>query len=204
MNKAKINLIVDSLLFLSIAAIVGIGLLMKYVLVPGYQRWEMYARNVDLLFRGLDRHDWGAVHYVIGLVFLALLVLHVVLHWGMIISISRKLIPNRLARRLLAVMLVTSAILLTAFSAFVKPEVQERGRGTGCGHSRAGCGTSSRGDAQTRPYGQESPHSLRRADRPSRTRQRVRQRSTRRSRPTSLPLTESVSRRRRCCPALLH
>ena len=33
MNKARINPIVDLLLFLSIAAIVRIGLLMKYVLV---------------------------------------------------------------------------------------------------------------------------------------------------------------------------
>ena len=204
MNKAKINLIVDSLLFLGIAAIAGIGLLMKYVLVPGYQRWEMYGRNVDLLFWDLDRHDWGAIHYVIGLVFLTMLVLHVVLHWGIIISISRKLIPNRLARRLLAVLLVTSAILLTAFSAFVKPEIQERGRGTGRPHSRAGCGTSPRGDAQTGFYGHDRPHALRCADCPSRTHYRVRQRSTHRSRPTSLPLTESVSRRKRCCPALLH
>jgi len=204
MSKAKINLIVDAILFLTIAAIAGIGLLMNYVLVPGYQRWEMYGRNVDLLLWGLNRHGWGAIHYALGLVFAGLLLLHVVLHWGMIVCICRKLIPNRVTRRLLAVILVTSAVLLAAFSAFVKPEVRERGRGTGCGHGRAGCGTSPRGDAQTGPPGQESPHSLRWADRPSRTRHRVRQRSTRRSCPRSLPLTESVPRRYRCCSALLH
>ena len=133
MNKAKLNLVIDGLLFLNAAAIAGIGLLVKYVLVPGFREWEIYGRNVDLRFWGLDRHEWGAIHYVLGLVFLALLVLHVVLHWGMIVSISRKLIPSRLARRVVATMLVVLGILLMAFSVFVKPEIQERGKGLGRG-----------------------------------------------------------------------
>jgi len=129
MSKAKLNLVIDGLLFLDVAAIAGIGLLTNYVLVPGFRQWEIYGRAVDLRFWGLDRHEWGAVHYVLGLVFLGLLVLHVILHWGMIVSISRKLIPHRLARRMVAAMLLVLAVLLMAFSAFVKPEVQERGRG---------------------------------------------------------------------------
>ena len=36
MKKSKLNLILDALLLLCIAAIGGIGFLMKYVLVPGY------------------------------------------------------------------------------------------------------------------------------------------------------------------------
>jgi len=136
MSKAKLNLVIDGLLFLNVAAIAGIGLLINYVLVPGFRQWEIYARNVDLRFLGLERHEWGAVHYVLGLVFLALLVLHVVLHWGMIVSISRKLIPNRLARRIVAAILLVLAVLLMAFSVFVKPDVQERGKGLrrGDGH----------------------------------------------------------------------
>ncbi len=133
MSKAKLNLVIDGLLFLNVAAIAGIGLLINYVLVPGFRQWEIYARNVDLRFLGLERHEWGAVHYVLGVVFLALLVLHVVLHWGMIVSISRKLIPNRLARRIVAAILLVLAVLLMAFSVFVKPDVQERGKGLGRG-----------------------------------------------------------------------
>lgn len=133
MSKAKLNLVIDGLLFLNVAAIAGIGLLINYVLVPGFRQWEIYARNVDLRFLGLERHEWGAVHYVLGVVFLALLVLHVVLHWGMIVSISRKLIPNRLARRIVAAILLVLAVLLMAFPVFVKPDVQERGKGLGRG-----------------------------------------------------------------------
>ena len=134
MIKAKINLIIDAFLFLAVAAIAGIGLLINYVLVPGVQRRVIYGRNVDLLFWGLNRHDWGAIHYVLGLVFLLLLVLHIVLHWGMIVGISRKLIPGRFARCLAAAILATLVILLTVFPAFVKPELREGGRGMGRGH----------------------------------------------------------------------
>lgn len=133
MSKSKLNLIIDMLLLLCIAAMAGIGFLMKYVLVAGYQRWEIYNRNVESFFLGLGRHDWGAVHYVIGLVFLVLLILHIVLHWGIIIAIYCKLIPNRVARCITTVILVCLTILLLIFPYFVKPEIQERGRGMGRG-----------------------------------------------------------------------
>jgi hypothetical protein len=136
MKKSKLNLVIDGLLLLCIAAIAGIALLMKYVLVPGYKRWEIYGRNVDLFFWGLGRHDWGTIHLVIGFVFLALLVLHIVLHWGMIVSIYRVLIPNTVLRYIVAVVLICSTILLFAFSFLVKPEVQERGFGWSHGSSR--------------------------------------------------------------------
>lgn len=133
MTKSKLNLVIDALLLLCIAAIAGIGLLMKYVLVPGYQRWEIYNRNVELLFWGLGRHDWGAIHFVIALAFLVLLILHIVLHWGIIITIYRKLIPNRLVRCIIAVILISLTIILFVFPYFVKPEIHEHGRRMGRG-----------------------------------------------------------------------
>ena len=132
-KKAELNLIIDGLLLLCIAAIVGIGLLIKYVLVPGYLRWEIYGRNVEMFFWGLDRHQWGTIHLVIGIVFLALLILHVVLHWSMIIGIYRNLIPNRFARWITALVLVFITVVLLAFSCLVKPEINEQGRGEGRG-----------------------------------------------------------------------
>ena len=133
MEKSKLNLIIDGLLLLCIAGIVGIGVLIKYVLVPGYLRWEIYGRNVEMFFWGLDRHQWGTIHLVIGIVFLALLILHIVLHWSMIIGIYIKLIPNCFARWITALILIFMTIFLLAFSYFVKPEVCEQGRGKGRG-----------------------------------------------------------------------
>jgi len=129
MEKSKLNLIIDGLLLLCIAGIVGIGLLIKYVLVPGYLRWEIYGQNVEMFLWGLDRHQWGTIHLVIGIVFLTLLILHIVLHWSMIICIYSKLIPNRFARWITALILVLITIFLFTFSYFVKPEVYEQGRG---------------------------------------------------------------------------
>ena len=133
MKRAKLNLIIDALLLLCIAAIAGIGLLMKYVLVPGYQRWQIYGRNVNLFFWGLGRHDWGAIHFVTACFFLALLVLHIVLHWPIIVAIYRRLIPNRFVRWITALILICVTILLLAFPYLVKPEIWEQGQGKGRG-----------------------------------------------------------------------
>jgi hypothetical protein len=127
MKKLKLNLVIDGLLLLCLAAIAGIGFLIKYTLLPGYKRWEIYGRNVDLSFWGLDRHECGTIHLVIGFVFLALLVLHIVLHWGVIVSVYRALIPNTVLRYIVVVVLVCLTILLFAFPFLVKPDVQERG-----------------------------------------------------------------------------
>jgi hypothetical protein len=139
MKKSKLNLIIDAMLLLCLAAIAGIGLLIKYVLVPGYQRWEIYARNVSLFLWGLDRHQWGTIHFIIGLVFLSLLVLHIILHWQMIVGIYRRLIPNRFARWITALILICITIILFVFPYFVKPEVLEQGRGKGYGLGPGPC-----------------------------------------------------------------
>ena len=70
MKKSKLNLILDVLLMLCFAAIVGIGLLMKYVLVPGYLRWEIYGRNVSLfliMFHQLFIADFIAITEELGI-----------------------------------------------------------------------------------------------------------------------------------------
>jgi hypothetical protein len=124
MKKSKLNLIIDAFLLLCIAAIAGIGLLMRNVLVPGYKRWEIYNSNVELYFWGLDRHQWGTIHFITGLVFLALLILHIVLHWSMIVGICRKLIPNVTVRLITAIILLVLTMALIFFSYAVEPYVR--------------------------------------------------------------------------------
>jgi len=135
-KKSKLNLIIDTLLLLCIASIAGIGLLMRNVLVPGYKRWDIYGRNVELYFWGLDRHQWGTIHFVIALVLLALLVLHVVLHWAIIVGIYRKLMPNIKARWITAIILLAITITLAFFSYTVHPVVREGGHRAGAGQHR--------------------------------------------------------------------
>jgi hypothetical protein len=133
MKKSKVNFVIDVLLTAALASITGIGLLIKFVLVPGFKRWEIYGRNVELYFWGWDRHEWGYLHFLTGCAFAVLLVLHVVLHWSLIVSIYRSMVPRPWLRRALAVVFAFLLIWLFAFAAMVRPEVSEKG-----GHGLAG------------------------------------------------------------------
>jgi len=127
MKKSKINFIIDSLMFLVMMTIGGIGLLMKYVLIPGREIWEKYGRRVDLNLLGLDRHEWGAVHFILGISLLALLVLHIYFHWNMIPGMFCKLIGGSKRRIIIAVVFIILSIFLIAFPLLVSPEVTEMG-----------------------------------------------------------------------------
>ena len=125
MDKSKANLIIDALLFLCVMAITGIGLLMKYVLLPGKETAAVYGRKVDLFLFGMDRHAWGTIHFIIACVFLGLLTAHIVLYWNMIVSVYRRLIGSAVARRIVAITIFISGIFLVVSPFFVKPEVQQ-------------------------------------------------------------------------------
>ena len=62
MDKSKVNLVIDAVMFLCVMAIAGIGLLMKYVLLPGKETAAVYGRKVDLFLFGMGRHAGGRIH----------------------------------------------------------------------------------------------------------------------------------------------
>ena len=125
MKKKSLNLIIDAMLLLCLGAISGIGILMKHVLVPGFMRHEIYGRNVDLMHWGLDRHQWGTIHFLISLTFLVLTLLHIILHWGMIAGIYRNLVSNRILWWVIAIIFIAVTIILLVFPYFVQPEIIE-------------------------------------------------------------------------------
>ncbi len=131
MNKAKLNFAIDALMFLCMAAIAGMGFLMKYVLLPGRESTIKYGRRVDLSFLGLDRHDWGAVHLYLGFLLLALLVLHIVLHWNMIPGLFARLVANSRERWKIALIYAVVAAVLLLFPFLVSPRVEDAGAGEG-------------------------------------------------------------------------
>ena len=69
MDKSKINLIIDAVMFLCVMAIAGIGLLQKFILIPGKNTIAVYGRKVDLFLFSMDRHTWGTIHFIIACVF---------------------------------------------------------------------------------------------------------------------------------------
>ena len=123
--KRKLNFVIDALMFVLLAAISGLGFLMKYVLIPGKERMVKFGRQVDLYYLGLDRHEWGAIHLILGLIMLGLLVLHIVLHWNPVKSLFRKLIGNKQLRKPLAILFSILCVLLFVFPFLIKIEIQE-------------------------------------------------------------------------------
>jgi hypothetical protein len=131
MNKTKLNFVIDALMFLCMTAIAGLGFLMKYVLLPGRESTIKYGRMVELSLFGLDRHDWGAIHLYLGFLLLALLALHIVLHWQMIPGLFARLVASARERWKLAVIYVVLAAALILFPFLFSPEVKDAGAGQG-------------------------------------------------------------------------
>jgi hypothetical protein len=130
-DKSKFNFVIDAFMFLCMTAIAGLGFLMKFILIPGKERWLKYGRNVELTLFGMDRHQWGTIHLTIAFVLLTVLVLHIILHWKAILGLYQKLVASQTARRIVAVVFVTAAAFLLLVPLAVKPDVKEIVRGEG-------------------------------------------------------------------------
>lgn len=125
LEKPKINFIIDSLMFFIMMPLTGIGFLMKFVLIPGKERMAVYGRNVDLLFLGLDRHEWGTIHLCIAYILGALLAVHIALHFLWISNVLKQLIANRRMKLMAATAFILFCIALLLFPFMVKQHVQD-------------------------------------------------------------------------------
>jgi hypothetical protein len=129
-DKSKLNFVIDALMFLIIMSMAGLGFLMKYVLIPGKERWVKYSRNVNLTLFGWDRHDWGDIHLDLGLIFLGLLVVHIILHWRQIVGLFHGFVPSE-RRTLVLLIFILLAVFLIYFPFLVSPEIGAWTRGLG-------------------------------------------------------------------------
>lgn len=129
MSKMKLNIWIDLLLLLCFSLVVGIGFLIKYVLISGQEIWAKYGTQLHLEFLGMDRHEWGNIHLICGAIMIVLLVLHVVYHWNLIKSMFAKfmgLSGGALAGISVFLLICLSFILLPFF---INPQVSEQARG---------------------------------------------------------------------------
>lgn len=130
MKKSTVNFIINAILFLCMAAITGIGFLIKYVLIPGSERWEKYGRNVELSVWGMDRHEWAYIHLIIGFVILALVLLHIVLHWNMVMSVYNRLFKKKAIYSVLSIAFIAVGIIIMVVPFFMEAQISahEEGR----------------------------------------------------------------------------
>ncbi len=124
-NKVKLNLLLDILMFIHMLPIIGIGFLIKSVLVPGYERNSIYGHDVELYFCGIDRHQWGTIHFLFSLVLIFLLGLHIVFHWKQVVCIFNKMLPLRLVRVVIALVLLMLTIVIGILPLIVTPQIKE-------------------------------------------------------------------------------
>lgn len=93
MKRTTRNFITDALAFIGFVFLVATGLIMRYMLPPGSGShlgdWlgrGKEGKTVTLLW-GLDRHEWGEIHFWIAFALLVVLAVHLVFHWGWIAGI---------------------------------------------------------------------------------------------------------------------
>ena len=131
MKRTNVNFLVDALALVALVFLAATGALIRYVLPAG-------SGHTCALW-GLDRHEWGHVHFWIAIAFCVAMVVHVVLHWGWITCVVRWDARGRSKGRAVLALIAVIALLALAAAPFfgTVEEVEEGWRG-GRGGERAG------------------------------------------------------------------
>jgi len=77
MKRVDTNFLVDAVAFAAALLLAATGVFVRYVLPPGSGRFSTVW--------GMDRHDWGQIHFWIAILLMAALGLHLFLHWHWIV-----------------------------------------------------------------------------------------------------------------------
>ena len=92
MKRTHLNFIIDIIAFAGFVFLTTTGVLLHYLLPPG-------SGHFATLW-GLDRHQWGTLHFWISVVFFSVLALHLVLHWRWLASLVAGRTPEGSGLRL--------------------------------------------------------------------------------------------------------
>jgi hypothetical protein len=134
MNKNRAHFLVDLLAYLAFVGLAATGTLLAYRLPAG-------SGGAAVL--GLTRHEWGDVHFYLAAGLVALMVLHVALHWRWVTNTFGALLAARTPRRpgaglggttvLLVLGVATTALLAAPWILGVEGAGRGRGEGEGRG-----------------------------------------------------------------------
>lgn len=81
MKKGNLNFVIDIVAFVSFVFLISTGFLIRYVLPPGSGHFSMLW--------GMDRHEWGQLHFLIAVVLIVFIALHLLLHWQWIVHVIK-------------------------------------------------------------------------------------------------------------------
>lgn len=82
MKKSTLYFVIDSASALLMLALLGTGIIMHQILPPGSGRFKQLL--------GMNRHEWGDLHFWVACLLVTLIVTHVTLHWAWIRAMLRK------------------------------------------------------------------------------------------------------------------
>jgi hypothetical protein len=115
-NRSLANVFIDLAAALLFVAMVATGYILHFPLPPGTNR--------TLSMWGLTRHQWGDIHYWISLALLAIVAIHLVLHWNWVVTVVGKRLrlvrqphPSMLRSGMLVIGVLVAAFSLFAFAA---------------------------------------------------------------------------------------
>ncbi|MEA1992919.1 MAG: DUF4405 domain-containing protein [Euryarchaeota archaeon] len=85
MNRTRLNALVDLSAFFAFLISLISGIVLWLVLPEGYRG----GRGAAELFLGVTRHQWTNIHTVSSLAMAGIIVIHLILHWSWIKSLSK-------------------------------------------------------------------------------------------------------------------
>jgi hypothetical protein len=107
MKGSALKFVIDSIAFVAFVLLASTGLLMRFVLPSGSGRFRALW--------GMDRHEWGQLHFWIAIVMLSAIALHLVLNWKWVVCMVRGQRPERAGvRTALAVVGLVGLVALAA------------------------------------------------------------------------------------------
>jgi hypothetical protein len=89
LRRITVNFIVDLAGFIDLLGLIFTGFVIKYVLPPGSggRGQELHGGqgtgHIKALW-SMTRHEWGDIHFYLSVVFIALMLIHLALHWSWI------------------------------------------------------------------------------------------------------------------------
>lgn len=123
MKRPNQNFILDITSFIAFVLLAATGVVMAFVLPPG--------QGHGSTIWGLTRHEWGDIHLWIAIGLVALMILHLALHWTWIVCmIKGKARGERQSRsRVTLAWIGLFALLVLAVAPSVSPREEARGSG---------------------------------------------------------------------------
>ena len=150
MKSSTLKFLIDSIAFVAFVLLASTGLLMRYVLPPGSGRFRALW--------GMDRHEWGQVHFWIAVAMLAAIALHLVLNWKWVVCMVRGQRPEGSGLRVALAFAGLAGLVVLAAAPFfgeVEPggEPPHRLRATATADDSAGPAALPPGGAPHRGHG---------------------------------------------------